>query len=263
MSQVLLPLDASTGRFPTARPAGAAALSMTDDEWSSLVNDLNAALAQNEMSKFQLGANFCICCSMVLDIPLVTMLIISHFARWYDHLWQNHIFWATLALSVVTIPLVCMMRRDSQLSEVRMRAALQEINMRLWPSMTQVMLVDDPQCVLAARITQGMPQQVLDPLQIGNRRMGAIARPIVIMHSPHGMHGSGATPTVVGMPVQLGHMQGQGGIPMQPPRPPPLTVSIPEACQPGQPFQFVHPQTGQTVEAIAPADGRRLVEVQL
>eukprot|EP00419_Tripos_fusus_P006227 CAMPEP_0172676950 /NCGR_PEP_ID=MMETSP1074-20121228/14339_1 /TAXON_ID=2916 /ORGANISM="Ceratium fusus, Strain PA161109" /LENGTH=152 /DNA_ID=CAMNT_0013494711 /DNA_START=621 /DNA_END=1079 /DNA_ORIENTATION=- len=41
-----------------------------------------------------------------------------------------------------------------------------------------------------------------------------------------------------------------------------VTVSIPDGCSPGQPFQFRHPNTEQLMEAKAPLDGSRLVQVQ-
>lgn len=49
----------------------------------------------------------------------------------------------------------------------------------------------------------------------------------------------------------------------EPPAPSRQQITIPDHIQPGQPFNFKHPKTGQIMQAVAPPDGSRIVEVQV
>lgn len=49
----------------------------------------------------------------------------------------------------------------------------------------------------------------------------------------------------------------------EPPAPSRQQITIPDDIQPGQPFNFKHPKTGQLMQAVAPPDGSRIVEVQV
>lgn len=270
MVQVLVPLDLETGRFPTARPPELAGSSIGQDDWSILVADINRAIASMELSPAQTAASAAFCCSLLLDVPLMVMLLWSHFAKWFDHWYQNYFLWAAIGTSVLTIPLISYMRRASMQSELIMRAALMEVNVRLLPKMVQVALVETPHSLISLQITEGMIDMIGNPMQVGQRRHYFV--PVQYVASPHGAFAygrpygqpgmtvaqSGQPTTVVGTPVMLG----SGAPAMQPP---PVantvTVQIPPECAPGQPFQFRHPSTGQVMQATAPADGRTRVEV--
>jgi len=119
---------------------------------------------------------------------------------------------------------------------------------------------------MAMNVMEGVVEMMPNPMQVGSRRGGVnyympgyvpvtyIVRPGVGYGQPQLGGGGGV---VQGRPVTMG----QPAMQTPPPAAATITVDIPASCAPGQPFQFVHPATGQVMQALAPMNGDRRVEV--
>lgn len=136
--------------------------------------------------------------------------------------------------------------------------------MRLLPKQMQVMMISDPDTGMALQVYQGVIEPLRDPVQLSRISRAPVGGGGFYRGPPMGA--PSGTPQVLGVPVQYQQQRQQ---PMQMQQQQPMqqsqlvTVSIPEGAGPGQPFQFVHPVTGQTLQATAPVDGSRVVQVQV
>lgn len=283
MSQISVPLDLATGAFPATFPASLDGTSLNDRDWADAVSGLNVILSRNDAFNGQMVASLTICCIMLLDLPLLALLVWSQLGQWFDNWYENYFLWACLLSSVLMLPLLSYMRRSAQNHEMTMRVALTEANVNLLSKSTQIVLVEDPQCVLALQVLIGVTQVVIDPLQLGTRRYGrsyagqqgsfwapggvARGQPYSQRQVQDPNSSGGVQATVMGTPVSLPPGATVGRPVQQAAAPPPtqqhmLTIQIPPECEPGQTFQFMNPSNGQVMQAQRPMDGATVVQVQ-
>lgn len=283
MAHITVPLDLNTGLFPATLPFQLQGVGLEEEDWVIAVSGLNAVLSKNDGCNGPIIANCAACCLMILDLPLLVILIWSQAGKWYDHWYENPFFLAVVASSLLMLPMMCYLRKMARQNEERMCRSLMQANEHLLPKMVQVVLMDDPQSVLALQVVCGATEPVLFPVVLDHRLVarswqsvgnigwaqGAYGRGVVsgqpiMQRGIQTPNSGGNSAMVIGNPVNLppGATMGMppGGAPPQPHL---LTIQIPDECQPGQTFQFVHPATNQVMQAQRPLDGASVVQIQV